>query len=124
MPLENGLSPFVVGASGKCPRCGRGDLFEGYLGLKTNCTVCGLTFEKSDAGDGPAVFAIFIVGFLGVVVALVARFTWGFSIPVSFGLSAVFSILLTLALLRPLKGILVALQYRYKAAEGRLTDSE
>lgn len=116
------VSPYTAGLSGKCPRCGQGALFKGYLGLRSECTVCGLDYAKADSGDGPAVFVIFIVGFLGVIVAFMARYVFFASILASLLISAVLSLAMILALLRPLKATLIALQYANKAEEGRLVD--
>ena len=113
------VSPYAAGFAGKCPRCGQGALFQNFLSLRDRCDQCGLDYSNADAGDGPAVFVIFIVGFLAVVVAIVARFVWYWSIGAAFAVSAVFTIVATLALLRPLKATLIALQYRNKAEEGR-----
>ena len=113
------ISPYAAGLGGKCPRCGQGDLFETFLGLKPACSACGLDYKKADAGDGPAVFIIFIVGFIGVIVAFVMRFVMEFSIAASFVVSASVSVLCILALLRPLKGTLIALQFQHKAHESR-----
>jgi uncharacterized protein (DUF983 family) len=112
-------SPIRVGLAGKCPRCGQGDLYKSYLALKSECDACGLDYSRADSGDGPAVFVIFIVGFLSVALAFIARFGWGLSIGASFLLSSGFAIVSILALLRPLKATLIALQYRNKAEEGR-----
>ncbi|MEM9169542.1 MAG: DUF983 domain-containing protein, partial [Pseudomonadota bacterium] len=49
--------PVLTGLAGKCPRCGRGALFQSYLKLNARCPVCDLDFSKADSGDGPAVFA-------------------------------------------------------------------
>ncbi len=114
------VSPYAAGLAGKCPRCGQGDLFEGFLGLKAECPNCGLDYAKADAGDGPAVFVIFIVGFLAVVLAIVARYVWYAPIWLAFLISSVGAVIMILALLRPLKATLIALQYRHKAEEGRL----
>ena len=54
----------------KCPRCGRGRLFSGYLTVADKCDLCGLNFEGQDAGDGPAVFIILILGFFVVGMAV------------------------------------------------------
>jgi len=116
------ISPIATGLSGKCPRCGQGALFEGFLRLRKNCEVCGLDFTKADSGDGPAVFVIFIAGFLAVAVAFIARFVWYAPIWAAFLISSVFAIVIILALLRPLKAITIALQYATKAAEGRLEE--
>ncbi len=116
------ISPYAAGLGGKCPRCGQGALFDGFLGLRQQCAICGLDYAKADSGDGPAVFVIFIVGFAAVAVAFIARFSWGAPIWLAFLISAGGATVLTLALLRPLKATLIALQYANKAAEGRLED--
>ena len=67
------ISPYSAGLSAKCPRCGQGPLFRGFLKLHTACSACQLDYAKADAGDGPAVFVIFIVGFIAVGLAFVAR---------------------------------------------------
>ncbi|MEO1015056.1 MAG: DUF983 domain-containing protein [Pseudomonadota bacterium] len=111
------VSPYAAGLAGKCPRCGEGRLFKTFLGLHDRCAVCGLDYAKADAGDGPAVFVIFIVGFLAVLVAFVARFSWGLPIAAAFAVSAIVAIASSLLLLRPLKATLIALQFRHNAAE-------
>lgn len=114
------VSPYAAGLGTKCPRCGQGKLFDGFLRLCPSCEACGLDYSKADSGDGPAVFVIFIVGFVGVVVAIVARYVFYASIPVAFVISAGISIALILGLLRPLKATMIALQFQHKAAEGKL----
>jgi uncharacterized protein (DUF983 family) len=118
----SGVSPFAAGLSAKCPRCGTGSLFKTFLGLHERCPSCGLDYSKSDAGDGPAVFVIFIVGFLAVIVAFVARFVFFAPFGTAFLISGAAAILLALGLLRPIKATLIALQYRHKAEEGRPTE--
>ena len=113
-------SPYAVGFAGKCPRCGQGALFKGYLKLDDQCGACGLDFAKADSGDGPAVFVIFIVGFVAVALAIIMRYVFYAPIWAAFLISAVAAIAMILALLPPLKGVLIALQYRHKAEEGRL----
>ena len=50
------LSPFKTGLAGKCPRCGRGKLFNGYLTVADRCSSCGLSYAFADGGDGAAWF--------------------------------------------------------------------
>lgn len=116
------VSPFAAGLSGKCPRCGEGALFKGYLGLQEKCAICGLNYARADTGDGPAVFVIFIAGFFAVALAFVARFVWLAPIWAAFLIAGAGSLALIGALLRPFKATLVALQYRHKAQEGRLEE--
>jgi uncharacterized protein (DUF983 family) len=116
------VSPYAAGFSGKCPRCGQGALFRGFLSLREKCEACGLDYAKADSGDGPAVFIILIVGFLAVAAAFIARFVFYAPVWLAFLLSAAFAIGLILAMLRPFKATLIALQYQHKAAEGRLEE--
>lgn len=116
------VSPYAAGLGGKCPRCGQGALFEGFLGLKPVCEACGLDYARADSGDGPAVFVIFIAGFIAVALAFVARYVWYAPMAVALLLSAAFAVISILLLLRPLKATLIALQYANKAAEGRLEE--
>ena len=102
---------------GRCPRCGRGPLFSGYLEIAPSCTVCKLDFTGHDSGDGPAVFVMFVLGFLIVGLAgLLERF-----LAPPLWVHAVIWIPLTLlgtvGLLRPLKGLMVGFQFRYRAVD-------
>jgi uncharacterized protein (DUF983 family) len=113
-------SPFVAGLLARCPRCGEGPLFRSGLVLREKCERCGLSYAFADAGDGPAVFAIFILGFLVLGAALWVEFRLGPPLWVHFVLWAPLTALLAFLLLRVLKAILIALQYRHSAGEGRL----
>ena len=116
------LPASATGMRGRCPRCGEGRLWNGFLSLQPRCQVCGLDFSFADSGDGPAVFVIMIVGFIVVGLALFVEFTfqppyWVHAvlwIPLVIGLS--------IGLLRPLKGFLIAQQYRHRAEPGRIAD--
>ena len=114
------LSPFLTGPMGRCPRCGRGHLFQGFLSLRPRCEMCGLDYSFIDAGDGPAVFIMFFAGFLVVGAALVVEAMYQPPFWVHAALWAPLILLTTLGPLRPMKGLLIALQYHHKAAEGRL----
>lgn len=115
-------SPFSVGLRGRCPRCGRGHLFGSYVDVAAGCDVCGLDYSFADAGDGPAVFVILIAGCLVLGLALWIEFTFSPPFWVHLVVSLPLLILVCGGMLRPLKGILLALQYRNRAAEGRLAE--
>ena len=68
------LSPFRNGLACRCPRCGQGKLFQGFLDLRPRCDVCGLDYRFADAGDGPAVFVVFLAGAIVVACALIVEF--------------------------------------------------
>lgn len=112
--------PISAGLRGCCPRCGQGRMFKAYLDLAPSCSVCGLDYAFADSGDGPAVFVTLIGGFLVLGFALWLEFT--FDPPFWLHIIVSLPILLIVCggLLRLLKGVLIALQYRNKAAEGRL----
>jgi uncharacterized protein (DUF983 family) len=114
------LSATETGFHGRCPRCGEGRLFDGFLTLKPRCEACGLDYSFADSGDGPAVFIMMIVGFIVVGLALVVEFTFAPPFWVHAVLWVPLILILSLGLLRPLKGFLIAQQYRHKAEPGRI----
>jgi uncharacterized protein (DUF983 family) len=111
-------SPFRAGLGCRCPRCGKGKLYRGFLTLRGGCEVCGLDYAAADTGDGPAVFLILIVGAIVVFAAVMVEISvmppyWVHAVlwpPLILGLS--------LGLLRPAKALMIALQYRHQAGEG------
>lgn len=113
------LSPVSTGVRGRCPRCGRGKLFSGYLDTAKACNVCGLDYAFFDSGDGPAVFIILIAGFVVVGLALMVEVAYQPPYWVHAALWLPLVLILTLGLLRPMKGVLLNQQYQTKAAEGR-----
>lgn len=112
--------PIGRGLRGRCPRCGEGKLFSGFLTLRKNCDRCGLDYDFADAGDGPAVFVILIGGALVVFAALITEVVYQPPYWVHAALWLPLILLVTLAPLRLIKGVLIALQYHHKAAPGRL----
>lgn|SRR6185312_687591 len=68
--LVGATSPYSSGLRCRCPRCGKGRLFKGFLTLQPCCDICGLDFAVADSGDGPAVFVILLAGALVVGLAL------------------------------------------------------
>jgi uncharacterized protein (DUF983 family) len=111
--------PITTGLRGRCPRCGNGKLFQGFLTLRPSCSQCGLDFNFADAGDGPAVFVILIGGAIVVFAALITEVVYQPPYWLHAVLWLPLILIVTLAPLRPIKGLLIALQYHHKAAEGR-----
>ncbi len=110
------VSVLKAGFLSRCPRCGRGRLFAGYLRVAEQCDSCALEFRKHDSGDGPAVFVMFIVGAIVVALALWLELAHEPPYWLHVVLWAPSIIIGSLVLLRPAKAILIALQYRHKAA--------
>jgi uncharacterized protein (DUF983 family) len=113
-------SPLATGLRGRCPRCGEGHLFTGFLTVKPRCSACGLDFAFADSGDGPAVFVILFAGFLICAMALVVEVRYSPPFWVHAVIFGPLVLVVCLGLLRPMKGLMVALQYRHGASEGRL----
>jgi uncharacterized protein (DUF983 family) len=113
-------SPIATGLRGRCPRCGEGRLFSGFLMLAPKCQACGLDFAFADSADGPAVFVILIVGFVIAGAALLVEVAYSPPIWLHFVLWVPLVLILCLGTLRPLKGVLIALQYHHKAEQGRI----
>ncbi len=116
--------PVIAGLLCRCPRCGKGKLFSGFLTLRPRCEACGLDYKFADAGDGPAVFIILIGGLIVVAAALFTEILYQPPYWVHTALWLPLILLVTLGPLRPMKGLLIALQYHHKAAEGRLDRGE
>lgn len=112
-------SPISTGLCGRCPKCGEGQLFDGYLSLADECRKCGLSFSFADAGDGPAVFIILIAGFAVVAAALFTEVAYQPPYWVHAALWLPLVLALTIGLLRPMKGVLVNQQFSTKAEEAR-----
>lgn len=120
--MQQDAAPLAAGLRGRCPRCGQGRLFSGFLGLAPRCEACGLDFAFADAGDGPAVFVILVAGCAVVALALWVEAAFEPPLWVHAALWVPAILAVSLGLLRPFKGLMVALQYRNRAAEGRRAD--
>ena len=114
------ISPFSVGLAGRCPRCGEGPLFSGFVSVAPSCEACGLDYGFADAGDGPAVFVTLFAGLVVLGAALWTEIEFQPPIWVHMVIFLPLTLIVCLGMLRPLKGLLIALQYRNKAELGRL----
>jgi uncharacterized protein (DUF983 family) len=112
------------GLACKCPRCGRGRLFSGFLTLRPNCEVCGLDYAFIDVGDGAAIFVIMIAGAIVVTSALIVEVKYQPPFWLHAALWLPLILATTLWPLRAMKSLLIALQFHHKAAPGRLIDRE
>ncbi|MET3663818.1 DUF983 domain-containing protein [Caulobacter sp. 1776] len=110
-------NPYAAGARGLCPHCGEGYLFDGFLKVAPRCEACGFELGKFETGDGAATFVILIAGTVCAFGALFSMFAWNWPVWLLLlvWLPAVFVI--TLGLMRPAKGLMVAAQIAQKASE-------
>lgn len=119
--MTEDLAPRVsilrAGLTCRCPRRGRGRLFSGFLDVAPACAARGLDLGHHDAGDGPAVFVILVVG--GAVVALALIVETSFAPPTWLHMAIELPLVLagSLGLLRPVKATLVALQFHHRAGK-------
>ncbi len=113
-------SPVSTGLRGRCPRCGEGHLFDGFLTVKPKCSACGLDYGFADAGDGPAVFVILFAGFIICALALVVEVKYSPPYWVHAIIFLPLVLIVCLGLLRPMKGVMIAVQYRNSAHRERL----
>ena len=113
-----------TGLRGRCPNCHEGQLFDGYLKFAKSCESCGFDFESQDVADGPAVFVILLASAIVVPLALAFQIKLDPPIFVSLIIWGPVIIALCLALLRPLRGLMFALQIANNAAEGQLMNED
>ncbi len=108
------------GIAGRCPQCGTGKLFAGPVTYAPRCSACGLDFRAFNVGDGAASFLILVVGAvitgLALWLELAVEPAWWVHVLLWLPLT----LLLSLALMRLAKGLLLAIEYAQEAREGRL----
>lgn len=115
-------NPLAAGFKGRCPRCGHGRLFRGFITLRKSCEVCNLDFGFADSGDGPAVLITFVAGFIVVGAALWLELAFQPPYWVHALVSLPLILISCLGPLRPLKGWMIARQYQMDALEVRNDD--
>ncbi len=115
--MAKGVNPFLAGVACRCPNCGEGPLFSGFLKVSPRCEACGFDLRKADTGDGPAVFVILIGGFVVCFAALFTEVAFHPPVWVHLVLWLPLAVIVCLGLLRPFKSTLIALQFHNKASE-------
>jgi uncharacterized protein (DUF983 family) len=112
---SSALAPFLAGVRCRCPNCARGPLFEGFLRVTPRCPACGFNLAASDSGDGPAVFVILVVGFIAVFGAMFTEIAYHPPVWAPLVIWIPIAGALCLALLRPMKGLMIAAHVRHRA---------
>ncbi len=116
------LAALRTGWTGRCPRCGEGAIFASWMTLHERCPVCGLNLADHDAGDGPAVFLIFILGTVITIAALVVEAWLRPPLWLHFTLWSALTLGATVALLRPARALTLGLTYVTRT--GAIEDEE
>jgi uncharacterized protein (DUF983 family) len=104
----------------RCPKCQKSSIFKHGMfntNLEEKCLSCGLDLTRSDSADGPAVFLIFILGFLLVPLALIVEMKIGWPIWLHVMVWGSFGLGITLWSLKPIKTLVISLQYRYRTSD-------
>lgn len=117
------VNPFLAGLRCRCPNCGEGFLFDGYLKVAARCEACGQDLSRADSGDGPVVFILLIVGAIGCGGLLFTELALRWPVWLELLVWLPLIGFMTLASLRPFKAILIALQFHNNAAEARREDT-
>ncbi|WP_295139702.1 DUF983 domain-containing protein [uncultured Reyranella sp.] len=99
------------GMMGRCPACGEGKLFRAFVKVADRCPACGEDLHHHRADDFPAYLTIFLVGHLVVPIAMYVEIAYQPSYWLHTILWAPLVILLSIGLLQPIKGMIVALQW-------------
>ena len=113
-----------AGFRGRCPECLEGALFDGYLKFSHECQSCGFDFHSNDVADGPAVFVILLASILVVPMALAFQIKMDAPIWLTMVIFIPAIIGVCLALLRPFRGMMFALQIMNDASEGEFETSD
>jgi uncharacterized protein (DUF983 family) len=106
---------WMAGLKGRCPRCGEGRIFEGFLKVRDTCEVCGFELGKHDSGDGPAFFVLFLLCIVVTPIALLVNAS--FDIPLWVNAIVWGGVILgaSIGSLRPASGLMIGIQYRSRA---------
>lgn len=103
----------LIGLGCRCPECDGGSLFEGFLKVRGQCPACGFDLSAQDSGDGPVAFIILIVGFVIVGAALIVEVRYAWPVWLHLMVWLPLSLIGCLVLMRPLKGVMIAMQHRH-----------
>jgi uncharacterized protein (DUF983 family) len=103
----------------RCPKCGKGRLFNGFLTLAPRCESCGLDFSFADPADGPAFFVMMTMAIPATLFGVWIELAYEPGLWLHLLTTLPFLLLTCIPPIRPFKGMLVASQYFHKAEEGR-----
>jgi uncharacterized protein (DUF983 family) len=110
-PARDGWTAMLRGLRGRCPNCGKGRLFGAFLKVADQCPVCGETLHHHRADDAPAYFVILIVGHFVVPWSLAVEIAYAPPLWLHFSIWLPLTLIMSLALLQPIKGAIVAWQW-------------
>jgi uncharacterized protein (DUF983 family) len=110
-PARNIKVALWRGARGRCPACGAGAMFASFLKVAPECRACGEGLHHQRADDFPAYIVIFIVGHIVVGAAAYVALHSDWPVWIHMLLWPLWAAILAVALLQPVKGAVVGLQW-------------
>ncbi len=122
--MVEGPRALDAGLRGLCPRCGARSLFDGIASFAPKCRACQLDFSVFNVGDGPAAFLTLIIGALITLLAISLELAVQPPFWVHILLWLPLTLIAVAGSLRIAKGMLLALEYRNSAREGRIKEKE
>jgi uncharacterized protein (DUF983 family) len=99
------------GLRGQCPNCGKGHMFRAFLKVADHCDRCGEELHHHRADDLPAYLVVALVGHLVVAMALFVEADYALALWIEMAIFVPLTLVLSLMLLQPTKGAVVALQW-------------
>jgi uncharacterized protein (DUF983 family) len=118
------FSPILAGLVGRCPACGKGKLYKSYLTLVETCSNCSARLSHADTEDAPVTFMLVLVGGIGMLAVMISIIRYSLPAWLTLVICVPLVAVLSIVVLPPCKGILVALQHRYGAGEHSARPSE
>jgi uncharacterized protein (DUF983 family) len=116
------LTAMTRGALGRCPCCGQTRLFTGWLRQAESCAACHAPLGAVRADDAPPYFVIFLVGHLMIATLVLFDARMGLSVTAECAIFLPLTAVLSLALLRPVKGALIGLMLQLGMAATDASD--
>ena len=116
------VNPYLAGATGRCPHCGEGMLFDGFLKVAKACDACGFDLGAHETGDGASTFVILIAGFFCAFGALFTMFAFAWPVWLLLLVWLPVTLAACLGMMRPAKGLMVAAHIANNASEAGRND--
>ncbi len=101
----------MKGLKGRCPNCGEGRMFGKWLKVEPACSNCGEELHHEQAQDFPPYIVISIVGHIVVTLLMIVEANWDLSMVTHLLMWIPLASVLTFALMQPVKGGVVGLQW-------------
>lgn len=113
------LTGVARGLRRRCPNCGRGALFSGYIAVAETCQVCGNDNEQYPSDDFAPYLTIFLVGHLLVPILLVIVRSWpDLSLTLELCVSLPIFLIVSVIVLPYAKGAVIGLAWAYEVVRG------